>query len=81
MKALKNLMNRLTAEGRDITELERMINDLTGATTVEEITHSENRIYGVLNQIYGVLVGLSILGYITPDEVNDIQNAIEEEGI
>ena len=74
MMNLNELMNRLAAEGRDISELKSMVNDLTSATTVEEITRSES-------QIYGVLVGLSILGYITPDEANDIQNALEEEGI
>ena len=34
MKALKELMNRLTAEGRDLSELERMIDDLAAAGTI-----------------------------------------------
>lgn len=71
MKALKNLMNRLAAEGRDITELERMIGDLEEAETCTDIDYYEG-------QIYGVLTGLCIMGYITPDEVNNIQNAVEE---
>lgn len=71
MKALKNLMNRLAAEGRDITELERMVGDLEEAETCTDIDYYEG-------QIYGVLTGLCIMGYITPDEVNDIQNAVEE---
>lgn len=71
MKALKNLMNRLAAEGRDITELERMIGDLEEAETCTDIDYYEG-------QIYGVLTGLCIMGYITPDEVNGIQNAVEE---
>lgn len=71
MKALKNLMNRLAAEGRDITELERMIGDLEEAETCTDIDYYEG-------QIYGVLTGLCIMGYITPDEVNSIQNAVEE---
>lgn len=71
MKALKNLMNRLAAEGRDITELERMVGDLEEAETCTDIDYYEG-------QIYGVLTGLCIMGYITPDEVNGIQNAIEE---
>lgn len=71
MKALKNLMNRLAAEGRDITELERMVSDLEEAETCTDIDYYEG-------QIYGVLTGLCIMGYITPDEVNGIQNAVEE---
>lgn len=71
MKALKNLMNRLDAEGRDITELERMVGDLEEAETCTDIDYYEG-------QIYGVLTGLCIMGYITPDEVNGIQNAVEE---
>lgn len=71
MKALKNLMNRLAAEGRDITELERMIGDLEEAETCTDVDYYEG-------QIYGVLTGLCIMGYITPDEVNSIQNAVEE---
>lgn len=71
MKALKDLMNRLAAEGRDVTELERMIGDLEEATTCTDVDYYEG-------QIYGVLTGLCIMGYITPDEVNGIQNAIEE---
>lgn len=71
MKSLKNLMNRLAAEGRDITELERMIGDLEEAETCTDIDYYEG-------QIYGVLTGLCIMGYITPDEVNSIQNAVEE---
>lgn len=71
MKALKDLMNRLAAEGRDITELERMIGDLQEARTCTDIDYYEG-------QIYGVLTGLCIMGYITPDEVNSIQNAVEE---
>lgn len=71
MKALKNLMNRLAAEGRDITELERMVGDMEEAETCTDIDYYEG-------QIYGVLTGLCIMGYITPDEVNDIQNAVEE---
>lgn len=71
MKALKDLMNRLAAEGRDITELERMISDLEEAETCTDIDYYEG-------QIYGVLTGLCIMGYITPDEVNGIQNAVEE---
>lgn len=70
MKALKDLMNRLAAEGRDITELERMIGDLEEARTCTDIDYCEG-------QIYGVLTGLCIMGYITPDEVNSIQNAVE----
>lgn len=71
MKSLKNLMNRLAAEGRDITELERMVSDLEEAETCTDIDYYEG-------QIYGVLTGLCIMGYITPDEVNGIQNAVEE---
>lgn len=71
MKALKDLMNRLAAEGRDITELERMIGDLEEARTCTYIDYYEG-------QIYGVLTGLCIMGYITTDEVNSIQNAVEE---
>lgn len=71
MKALKDLMNRLAAEGRDITELERMVSDLKEAETCTDIDYYEG-------QIYGVLTGLCIMGYITPDEVNGIQNAVEE---
>lgn len=71
MKSLKNLMNRLAAEGRDIAELERMIGDLEEAETCTDIDYYEG-------QIYGVLTGLCIMGYITPDEVNSIQNAVEE---
>lgn len=71
MKALKNLMNRLAAEGRDITELERMVGDLEEAETCTDVDYYEG-------QIYGVLTGLCIMGYITPDEVNSIQNAVEE---
>lgn len=71
MKALKNLMNRLAAEGRDITELERMVGDLEEAETCTDVDYYEG-------QIYGVLTGLCIMGYITPDEVNGIQNAVEE---
>ena len=71
MKSLKNLMNRLAAEGRDITELERMVGDLEEAETCTDIDYHEG-------QIYGVLTGLCIMGYITPDEVNSIQNAVEE---
>ena len=71
MKALKNLMNRLAAEGRDITELERMVGDLEEAETCTNIDYYEG-------QIYGVLTGLCIMGYITPDEVDSIQNAVEE---
>lgn len=71
MKALKDLMNRLAAEGRDVTELERMIGDLEEAETCTDIDYYEG-------QIYGVLTGLCIMGYITPDEVNSIQNAVEE---
>ena len=71
MKALKDLMNRLAAEGRDITELERMIGDLEEAETCTDIDYYEG-------QIYGVLTGLCIMGYITPYEVNGIQNAVEE---
>ena len=71
MKSLKNLMNRLAAEGRDITELERMVSDLEEAETCTDIDYYEG-------QIYGVLTGLCIMGYITPDEVNSIQNAVEE---
>lgn len=71
MKSLKNLMNRLAAEGRDITELERMIGDLEEAETCTDVDYYEG-------QIYGVLTGLCIMGYITPDEVNSIQNAVEE---
>lgn len=71
MKALKDLMNRLAAEGRDITELERMVSDLEEAETCTDIDYYEG-------QIYGVLTGLCIMGYITPDEVNGIQNAVEE---
>lgn len=71
MKALKNLMNRLAAEGRDITELERMVGDLEEAETCTDIDYYEG-------QIYGVLTGLCIMGYITPDEVDGIQNAVEE---
>lgn len=71
MKALKDLMNRLAAEGRDITELERMVSDLEEARTCTDIDYYEC-------QIYGVLTGLCIMGYITPDEVNSIQNAVEE---
>lgn len=71
MKALKDLMNRLAAEGRDITELERMVGDLEEAETCTDIDYYEG-------QIYGVLTGLCIMGYITPDEVNGIQNAVEE---
>lgn len=71
MKSLKSLMNRLAAEGRDITELERMVSDLEEAETCTDIDYYEG-------QIYGVLTGLCIMGYITPDEVNDIQNAVEE---
>lgn len=71
MKSLKNLMNRLAAEGRDITELERMIGDLEEAETCTDIDYYEG-------QIYGVLTGLCIMGYITTDEVNSIQNAVEE---
>lgn len=41
MKALKDLMNRLAAEGRD----------------------------------------LSIMGYITPEEADSIQNAVEEDAV
>ena len=70
MKALKDLMNRMAAEGRDITELERMIGDLEEAETCTDIDYYEG-------QIYGVLTGLCIMGYITPDEVNAIQNAVE----
>lgn len=71
MKALKDLMNRLAAEGRDITELERMVGDLEEAETCTDVDYYEG-------QIYGVLTGLCIMGYITPDEVNGIQNAVEE---
>lgn len=71
MKSLKNLMNRLAAEGRDITELERMVGDLEEAETCTDVDYYEG-------QIYGVLTGLCIMGYITPDEVNSIQNAVEE---
>lgn len=71
MKSLKNLMNRLAAEGRDITELERMVGDLEEAETCTDIDYYEG-------QIYGVLTGLCIMGYITPDEVDSIQNAVEE---
>lgn len=71
MKSLKNLMNRLAAEGRDTTELERMVGDLEEAETCTDIDYYEG-------QIYGVLTGLCIMGYITPDEVNSIQNAVEE---
>lgn len=71
MKALKDLMNRLAAEGRDITELERMVGDLEEAETCTDVDYYEG-------QIYGVLTGLCIMGYITPDEVNSIQNAVEE---
>lgn len=71
MKALKDLMNRLAAEGRDITELERMVSDLEEAETCTDIDYYEG-------QIYGVLTGLCIMGYITTDEVNSIQNAVEE---
>ena len=71
MKSLKNLMNRLAAEGRDITELERMIGDLEEARTCTDVDYYEG-------QISGVLTGLCIMGYITPDEVNSIQNAVEE---
>lgn len=71
MKSLKNLMNRLAAEGRDITELERMVSDLEEAETCTDIDYYEG-------QIYGVLTGLCIMGYITTDEVNSIQNAVEE---
>ena len=71
MKKLNELMNRLTAEGRDLSELERMVGDLEDAETCSDIDYYEG-------QIYGVLVGLSIMGYITPDEVNSIQNAVEE---
>lgn len=71
MKSLKNLMNRLAAEGRDITELERMVGDLEEAETCTDIDYYEG-------QIYGVLTGLCIMGYITPDEVDGIQNAVEE---
>lgn len=71
MKALKNLMNRLAAEGRDIAELERMVGDLEEAETCTDIDYYEG-------QIYGVLTGLCIMGYITPDEVDSIQNAVEQ---
>lgn len=71
MKSLKNLMNRLAAEGHDITELERMVGDLEEAETCTDVDYYEG-------QIYGVLTGLCIMGYITPDEVNSIQNAVEE---
>lgn len=71
MKSLKNLMNRLTAEGLDISELERMVGDLEDAETCSDVDYYEG-------QIYGVLVGLSIMGYITADEANSIQNAVEE---
>lgn len=71
MKSLKNLMNRMAAEGRDITELERMVVDLKEAETCTDIDYYEG-------QIYGVLTGLCIMGYITPDEVDSIQNAVEE---
>lgn len=71
MKSLKNLMNRLAAEGRDITELECMVGDLEEAETCTDVDYYEG-------QIYGVLTGLCIMGYITPDEVDSIQNAVEE---
>ena len=71
MTSLKNLMNRLAAEGRDITELERMVGDLEEAETCTDVDYYEG-------QIYGVLTGLCIMGYITPDEVDSIQNAVEE---
>lgn len=71
MKALKDLVNRLAAEGRDITELERMIGDLEEARTCTDIDYYEG-------QIYGVLTGLCIMGYITPEEADSIQNAVEE---
>ena len=74
MKALKNLMNRLTAEGRDLSELKRMIDDLKDANTMEDINYYEG-------QIYGVLVGLSIMGYITPGEADSIQNDVEEDAV
>lgn len=74
MKALKELMNRLTAEGRDLSELERMIDDLAAAGTMDEINYYEG-------QIYGVLVGLSIMGYITPEEADELQNSVEENAV
>ena len=74
MKALKELMNRLTAEGRDLSELERMIDDLADAGTMDEINYYEG-------QIYGVLVGLSIMGYIPPEEADELQNSVEEDAV
>ncbi|MFV8254065.1 hypothetical protein ABI153_05495 [Faecalibacterium prausnitzii] len=74
MKALKELMNRLTAEGRDLSELERMIDDLAAAGTMDEINYYEG-------QIYGVLVGLSIMGYITQEEADELQNSVEEDAV
>lgn len=74
MKALKELMNRLTAEGRDLSELKRMIDDLDAAGTMDEINYYEG-------QIYGVLVGLSIMGYITPEEADELQNSVEEDAV
>ena len=74
MKNLNELMNRLTAESRDLSELKHMIDDLKDANTMEDINYYEG-------QIYGVLVGLSIMGYITPEEADSIQNDVEEDAV
>lgn len=48
--------------------------DLDAAGTMDEINYYEG-------QIYGVLVGLSIMGYITPEEADELQNSVEEDAV
>ncbi len=64
-----SLIERLKADGKDTCEVEAMAN------AFKESGYTDFEFYQ--NQLYGVLVGLAIMGYITPDEAIGIMNELE----
>lgn len=64
-----DIVERLKADGKDTCEIESMLDAYKDADF--------NDIEFYQNQLYGVLCGLAVLGYITPDQVNEIQNELE----
>jgi len=73
MKNFNELLNKLNNDGHNTNDIMNIVNDFKAASFEETDYY--------MNQLFGILVGLNALGYITADELNAINQSIEEDGI
>ncbi|MCD8224773.1 MAG: hypothetical protein LUC99_08025 [Clostridiales bacterium] len=70
---ITEIVEKLDREGKDTVEIKTMMTAYREAEGIANLEYYQN-------QIYGFICGLAALRYISPSEINEVMNDMEQEG-